>query len=396
MKLKTLFIINFLFIITIIYAQDPFFVHFNSSRSYYNPALVGEKGSSSINMKYKTQWNTTTATSFKTMMLSFEEHLPCSILDYGFMAIADEEGEGRFRTFDIGGKVAGTLSLGSSKKSTHNIRIGISAQVMQQSINYNRLVFSDQLDPKWGTSRGLGTAFISPEENQSNWAFMPAGGVVYKAIFNRRKPNKSVVTPTTLTLGASWNNIKNGDKASILNLTTNAAERYSLFVELEYIFSHDSNEFFAIKPLVLHQAQGNPFDGLADVLSYWEYGTQVLFNRRAAIGLYGHSSTRGLLNTATAQNTNWISANAEFGSFIRVNNKVKQRFDLGLSFSKNISGLANDVGLIYEISISWHFAQSFACDIGGLESDFLLKSNVVCPKRENKKLYENIWYKSNK
>ena len=116
-----------------LFAQDPFFVHFNSSRSYYNPALVGEKGASSINTKYKTQWNSTAATSFKTMMLSYEEHLPCSILDYGFMVVADEEGEGRFRTFDIGGKVAGNMSFGVSEKSTHNIRIGISAQMMQQT-----------------------------------------------------------------------------------------------------------------------------------------------------------------------------------------------------------------------------------------------------------------------
>lgn len=375
-------------------AQDPFFVHFNNSRSYYNPALVGEKGASSINTKYKTQWNTNTATSFKTMMLSYEEHLPCSILDYGFMAIADEEGEGRFRTVDVGGKVAGTLAWGTN--NIHNIRLGISAQVMQQSINYDRLVFSDQIDAKWGTSKGLGTAFIAPEENQSNWAFIPAGGIVYKAIFNRRKPNRAVVTPTTLALGASWNNIENGDKASILNLTTNAAERYSLFLEFEYIFSHNNNNFFAIKPLVLHQAQGNPFDDVSDVLSYWEYGAQFIFNRRTALGIYGHSSTNETFGTPIPQNTSWVSANLDLGSFIRVNNKVKQRFDLGLSFSKNVSGLANAVGLIYEVSVSWHFTRSFACDIGDLESSFLRKNDVVCPETKNKKLYENIWYKSKK
>jgi hypothetical protein len=76
---------------------------------------------------------------------------------------------------------------------------------------------------------------------------------------------------------------------------------------------------------------------------------------------------------------------------------MKQRLDLGLSYSNNISGLNNLVGPIFELSIGWHFSRGIICGIGGengYENDFIKNSEVVCPDTGNEKLYENIWYKS--
>lgn len=170
--------------------QDPFFIHFYGNESAYNPALVGYKGSTSFSAKYKSQWAAGTVPAFRSTWVNFEESMPCNLLDYGLNLNYDEEGVGVFRTYDIGLKVAGTIPFDIGK-SGNNIRLGLSLQRSVKTIDFTRLIFSDQLDPKFGLVDANGdpipTGFVPPDESGSHPFFTPSAGFAYRILFNTGK-----------------------------------------------------------------------------------------------------------------------------------------------------------------------------------------------------------------
>jgi len=366
------------------FSQDPFFTHFYGNKSFFNPSLVGLVGSTSVGLKYKTQWKHNGNPAFRTLGVSFEESLPCSFFDYGLSATIDEEGISGFRTYDMGFKLAGTPTY-QTGNSIHNLRIGFDFRWIWKSINFNTLVFSDQLDPKYGTVDVNGvpntTAFIPPDDNQSNTAFAPGLGLTYKLLFNKNSKKSP-----TLMLGGSYHNTLSigqkgtGHEDSILGLGTKIPGRWNFFSELELILYSKRNAFISLKPIAFYQNQGS--------LDYLEIGTQIWLSRIISIGGYYHNNSR----PQASNNAEWLSFRMETNAIGTKTNKV----NLGFTYATNFKGLRNFVGPTFEFGIVWHFATSPACNLAG-QGDLVPygKDKVICPTTgigARKKLYENIWF----
>lgn len=360
-------------------AQDPFYAHFYNNESTFNPALTGIKGALSFNAKYKSQWQDKPLPSYISGTVSLEESLPCSILDYGFNFNFDEEGDGRFRTYDFGMKFAGTAPF-EIGYSLHNLRFGGALQWSYKTIDYRKLIFSDQLDPKLGTI--FPTSFIPPNDGRSFIFFTPAVGFAHQILFDqntRRSPS--------LIWGASLHNAYSlgakhlGNEESILGIGTRVPQRIVGFLEMEFIPYNSARNYLSVRPLVMMQRQSG--------LYYFEAGSRVGLNRLLTAGIFYHYNRP----PHEGHNTNWFSFSLEFGGLFAEG----KRLDLGFSYSNNFSGLRNAVGPVFEVSLALHFATSPGCRLMGRENEVGYGNVVRCPSisaSNRRKMYENIWYKN--
>lgn len=369
-------------------AQDPFFTQFTLSESFFNPALTGYRGALSVMGKYKTQWDLREDVGFRTASLALEESLPCSPFDYGLHLGVDREGEGLLTTTDAGARVAGTVAWDMGR-SIHNLRFGISLQWSAKRVDYSRLVFSDQLDPKYGTVDVNGvrnpTSFVPFNDGRSLWFFTPAVGFTHRILLDRQQ-----FRSPTFHYGLAMHNAftfgdrrQTGNVESILDLDTRIPQRFHAFFSAEFVAYSAGRTFLGLRPLVAWQQQGP--------ISYLEVGNRFSLNRNLGIGLHYHFNPHG---TGTDRyHSNWFSLQAEFGTIVQ----KTRRIELGLCYAGNVTGVRNHFGPIVEVSMAVHFASSPTCVGLGMQDDVPYGDGVRCPTSSittgRRKMYESIWYR---
>lgn len=379
--------------------QDPFFTHFYANESEFVPAMVGYRGAFSFNAKYKSQWTGANVRAFQSGLITVEESMPCSVFDYGLALKFDEEGDGRLRTYDAGFKLAGTFGLDYQNNRRNvtgvlNFRAGMALRWVNKIVDYSRFTFSDELDPKYGLFDSMGndlpTTFIPPNDGRSKHFFAPGVGLVIDWLSNEQGDR-----PVNVKLGAALHNAysiggsRYGNEESLLHIGTPIPERWSLFLEADWIVSNNQRRFMTVTPLFLYQRQGE-LTGNFTPLEYFETGASFGLNQALSLGLFYHAAPRPERDV----NNHWFTVNLELGGVISTKN-TKDRIDLGLSYSSNFTGLKNTVGPILEVSLSYHLATSPACGWMGRSNEVDYNKGPHCPyrsfSRKYRKMYENIW-----
>jgi type IX secretion system PorP/SprF family membrane protein len=368
-------------------AQDPFFIHFYNNKSYYNPALTGSRGALSVDLKYKDQWRTDHIAPFQTAAISVEESVPCGWFDFGAHYFGDREGDGMLETHQLGGSFVGTAPF----SKVWNFRMGGSMLWSQKRIDFSKLIFSDQLDPKYGTFDSFGnpnqSSFVPPDNNGRSLSYLtPSVGIVlrYAADVKNYRSRKAYLN--SLTLGGSYHNIltlggneDRGHISSLLDLRYQTPERITFFVEPEWAMPFSrSGQYVSITPLFLTQFQQE--------LNYLEMGSKLSYMNSLSLGCYFH------LNSPSDQgaNTSWFNFLVEFGKTFEGANNY-HRVDFGFSFATNFTGLQNVVGPILEFSMSYQIGKSNVCNWMGREDEVLYKKGPKCPVSGRGKIYDNIW-----
>jgi len=379
-----LLVIFTLFSPKLLTAQDPFFNQFFHNESSFNPSLVGYKGAFGFQAAFKNQWAASDVRAFRSGRISLEESLPCSVFDYGVHLGFNEEGEGILRRIDLGFRFAGTVPfiIGDSR---HNIRIGAGLQWSQNSVDYSRLTFSDQLDPKYGLFDRLGvanpTTFIPPNEGFSNWFLTPSAGIAHRILVDHTNPRSG-----TILYGLAFHNAFSlgksefrGNEESVLGTGVKIPSRYSFFATYEFIPWMNNRQFLAIRPLLVTELQSK--------ISYIQTGFRTSFNRFLAAGIYYHTNRR----PEEGVNTSWMTFNMEFGWTIPNGARV----ELGLAYSSNLSGLRNYLDNMFEMSLGVYFPISPSCSLAGKKDQVPYGSHTRCVTSlitaGRQKMYESIW-----
>lgn len=364
----------------LLFAQDPAGFLFRQQAALFNPALAGGSGSQSVSLAYRNQWQTSGGQGYQTGVLNYEESLPCSVLDYGISALWDQEGDGLLSSYEISPAVSANLPLVNNRDHQINLRLGGGVSFGWQSIDFSKLVFSDQLDPKYGNI--FPTSFSPPDENLSNGYFQPSVGGVIQMVLNQQKMNAVIIN-----VGASFHNAYGfgqnenvGYGKSILGLLPEQSPKFSAHLDFELIPGAAFNQFISIRPLILYEHQ--------QALYYIQYGVDFGIADALRIGGYMHQQN---FSDARAS-TNWFSATTLFRPYIG-----KSRIDFHFTYSFNISGLRNAVSPLMEIGIKKHFRNSPVCQWMGKGDDVDYGNRPVCRYTRispaKKKIYENVWYK---
>ncbi len=350
-----------------IFSQDPFSIQFNTSRMLFNPAFTASKGASSLSLKLKSQWFSQNTSPYSTAAIVFEESLPCSILDYGLKLTYDQEGAGLFRTMEAGALIVATPSF-RRINSNHNFRLGADISWGMHTIQYDKLIFSDQLDPQFGVQKP--TQFIPPNDGSSAVYFNPGLGLLYKGLFNYKSMRTQM-----LSIGLGIYNVYSFDKGlfnnskSILGLGAFESVRITAFMEYEVIPYYNNNQFISVRPMIFHQRQNK--------ISSTDIGARIGLSKLIGLGIYFHFTDFPLTD-----HTGWINLNAEIAWKLNDN----RRLDLSFSYSNNYSGLQNFAGLIFEFGIAYHF-RKFTKNCGSPT-----KVNCSSFTSAKNKIYDNIWY----
>lgn len=136
-------------------AQDPNFSQFYNNPMYYNPSLVAIGGGYTVRVHARNLWAPIPG-RFNTFAASFEgEVIPK--LGFGFNAFSDVAGEAMLRT------TGGYLTYGYRIIETKNfmLQFGATGGLINKSIDWSRLKFSDQYDETLGE---IGPSqFIAPD-----------------------------------------------------------------------------------------------------------------------------------------------------------------------------------------------------------------------------------------
>ena len=149
---KLLIILSLLIFGGKLVAQDPSFSQFYFNQLYYNPAFCGFTGGTYVSASYRSQWPVVPG-HFNTQKFSWDYNIPN---DFGLggivlIVVNDDEGpsnlsSGNLKTISIGVPFS-IRPVSFSKKRDFNFQFGFEPALIQKSINWDKLIFSDQYNP---------------------------------------------------------------------------------------------------------------------------------------------------------------------------------------------------------------------------------------------------------
>ncbi len=127
------------------YSQDPHFSQYYANPVYLNPAFAGTSVCPRIIMNYRNQWPSISG-SYVTYSASFDQHVDNLSGGVGLSFITDKAGEGTLNTNIISGVYSYRLQV----SRFFSIKAGFQASYFQKSIDWEKLTFGDQIDPRYG------------------------------------------------------------------------------------------------------------------------------------------------------------------------------------------------------------------------------------------------------
>jgi type IX secretion system PorP/SprF family membrane protein len=243
-------------------------------------------------------------------------------LAFGLIVGADDAGTGGLKTTIINPSIAYETKIGKF----WGIRAGIQPGITIKSINFNKLVFGDQI-ARGGSSNPSSVATVEDPTQSKAFVDLGAGALIYSnkfwigtSFFHLNKPNESLLSNDEVILPIKYS-VHAGTK-----LALNAEEK-----------DPDLKKSISI---VAHYRGQNEFDQL-DVGVYY---TQYIFN----VGLW----YRGLPGVKS-----YKPGYSNHDAFATVIGLQKDRLNIGYSYDVTISQLATLTKGAHEITLSYQFCK---------------------------------------
>jgi len=313
-------------------AQDMHFTQFYSSPLYLNPAYTGADVCSRVSATYRNQWPGISKT-YKSYLLSIDHYVQKYNVGIGLLFGNDVAGTGNLRTTIINPLIAYEATL--TKRLV--LRAGVQPGISIKSINFNNLIFGDQI------ARGGGVNTLETPTETKTFFDIGAGALLYSkkywvgvSFYHLNKPNET---------------LRGQSEESPLPL------KYSVHGGYKYTINPDEKEEFKRKSVsgALHYRGQAEFDQF-DVGFYY---SQYVFNA----GLW-YRGIPGLKAYKPGYSNN-DAVSIVIG--IRTD-----RMNFGYSYDYTISKLTNMSHGAHEISISYQL-----CKLNKKKKKRLL---VPCPK----------------
>ncbi len=159
-------------------AQDPVFSQFYLSPLQLNPGLSGLTEDPRFSANYRNQYPGFN-NAYRTYSLSYDQFFPTINGGIGGWLLSDDAGDGILTTL----KAAGIFSYRLRLKDNLFAKTGIEVGIVQSTLNWNKLVFGDQIDDYTGTISPGGIPFptdeTAPDRNKVIYPDLGFGMIVY-------------------------------------------------------------------------------------------------------------------------------------------------------------------------------------------------------------------------
>lgn len=309
--------------------QDMNYSQYFSTPIYYNPAYTGINTGIRARFLYRNQWPSLPV-SFKSYYFSADlgdRNLPGSG-GLGIMINQDSPGVGLINNFGAALTVGVRIPLTSYMVT----QLGIKAGIMQRRVNWDDLVFADQLDPKYGNI--YQSYFIPPDASKRVVPDFSVGGVLQFlnpqgnlsgnigfAVDHIFKPDVSFMSTGSSPYPRKW--VGQFD----LIIATGPGGSSSMV-------SRTADEPLKINLGGIYQNQAN-LNSLQIGLNLLKYNIYV--------GGWFKSTLTGVVNSAMA-----LVAGYKYNFYEDMNLKFMYSYDLQISGSLQGTGGAHEISLILE------------------------------------------------
>lgn len=304
-----------------IYAQDPQFSQFYAAPLYMNPAFAGSTELSRVGLNFRSQWPSLQA-NFTTASLYFDHFFEDYNSGVGAILNADREGLAGLQSISLGLQYAYQLRI----TDWLTFRPGAQVAFYNRDVNFDRLVFGDQLDENGIISdvsreqfdTGLSRSFVD----------ISLGGLLFSENFYIGYAAHHINTPNQSLVGE--------ESRLQLKSSFHGGYRFLLPAGFRRFGYNDQGLERSLTPTFQYKRQGN-FDQL-DLGMYLTYEPVVF-------GMW----YRGL---PISQLENF--PNSE--SLIALVGLIVGDLNIGYSFDYTLSGLGIQSGGAHEISLVYHFS----------------------------------------
>lgn len=188
---KVLFSLLLLFPATQLKAQDAIFSQYYASPMLTNPALtgVGLCGGRAV-MQYRDQWRNL-GNNYRTMAFAYDQVAPRIGGAFGMSALHDVAGDGLLSTLALSGTYNYAVQLGRH----WNLNLALQGTYVQRSIDFTKLYFADQIEPKKGfvkpTNEPLPYEKVSMASFSTGAVISGKGFYAGLAVFHLNEPTQS-------------------------------------------------------------------------------------------------------------------------------------------------------------------------------------------------------------
>ncbi|NTW33928.1 MAG: PorP/SprF family type IX secretion system membrane protein, partial [Bacteroidetes bacterium] len=145
--LKGLFLSVIILVTAVIsvFSQDPHFSQYYANPLYLNPAFAGTSVCPRVTLNYRNQWPSIPK-AYVTYSASYDQHFDNLSGGLGLLVCSDQAGEGTVKTTVISGIYSYRLQV----NRFFSIKAGLQATYFQKEIDWSKLTFGDQIDPRYG------------------------------------------------------------------------------------------------------------------------------------------------------------------------------------------------------------------------------------------------------
>jgi len=305
---KRIAIVFILFLLHILKceAQDPSFSQFYPNKLFFNPAFCGLSGSLNLSLSQRILMPKIPS-KFNTSKFSLDAEIP-RFGGCGLIGVYDVEGEGALKTFTVGIPISVNPSIFWRNRTKGNpqfinFQAGFLISMINKSINFNNLIFSDQLDAISGVVRN--SSFAVPQQSSTIFPDFAAGIIMEHS----NEQNKSNFQNTfSIRAGAAWFHIFR-PSFSFLGLESRLPDKKVFHINSVIKIAKAGNLY--ISPAVIYENQSSMNTILAGSDFMWRFlnfGTWYRnFYKAEALtfvaginwNLGGHISKNSLGNKAT-------------------------------------------------------------------------------------------------
>ncbi|MFT5763871.1 MAG: type IX secretion system PorP/SprF family membrane protein, partial [Saprospiraceae bacterium] len=339
---KNLLTVLFIFCIYLCQAQDPSFSQFYASRIYLNPAFTGIENGVSFSGTSRNQWGKVDR-GFRTYIASVEIQEPFLRSGFGLSLYHDTEGLMQLNTNQVSLSYAYHIPM-----DKHNIHIGFEGKWVQKSVDWDKIVFSDELDPVFGA---INPTTALPLLDKISYTDFDVG-ILWR--FDKDlKIGRLLSRNTRTSIGLSLHHLpylflKDTGNESFQNLNTQTSPRLTLHggTVIPLVFFNGKKSKVSISPNIKIDLQGDRFFSPRQHLQVFTYGLYLLYD-----GIYIGAFYQNKHLLSQYKDTNaFIFA---VGAYLNNSKETNRNFFLGLSYDANTTGLGPRAGGVYEIAFRW-------------------------------------------
>ncbi|MFD2730354.1 PorP/SprF family type IX secretion system membrane protein [Pedobacter alpinus] len=307
-------------------AQDHIFSQFYNAPIYLNPALTGQFDATfRMNMTYRNQWSSI-AGELSYITASADLKLPNGAGGVGIIANSSSEGMAALKKNSIAGVYS--YIVGDDRFSAS---FGLQAGVTNRSLDFDKLVFSDQLDPRLGFTGGS-TQAEQPFSNSKYYFDTGAGAnfiygdfMLGGSLLHLNKPDESftgskVPTPVRTAIYTSYKLALNDDEMMLIPSVVyyNQAKATAISAGMQFKYNGVNAG--------LWYRTGGDYKANAVVLSFiFDIFTNRNRNQKMRLGV-SHDAPMNKLNYGNTSGTTELSVGFETGE------SRQQQFGAGQCF----------------------------------------------------------------